>query len=152
MIEMLMPRMQKKIKVTPSDCWEWTAATNRGYGIIQVNGKARKAHRVAWETIRGPIPTGLVIDHQCRNTLCVNPDHLRVVTSRVNTVENSRSVQALNAAKTHCVKGHPFTDENTYLFTEGRSCMECRRTTSREWYRNNLSKSARLIKSLGVVG
>lgn len=75
------------------DCWEWTAAycgSGNPYGNFRVGsmreGTRRhvKAHRWAWEHLVGPIPEGMFIDHLCYNTLCVNPDHLRVVTHREN--------------------------------------------------------------------
>jgi hypothetical protein len=36
------------------------------------------------ESTVGPIPSGMQIDHLCRNTLCVNPDHMEVVTNAEN--------------------------------------------------------------------
>jgi hypothetical protein len=32
----------------------------------------------------GEIPDGLMLDHLCRNTACVNPSHLEPVTNSVN--------------------------------------------------------------------
>ena len=47
---------------------------------------SRAAHRVAWELIRGPIPEGLVLDHLCRTSACVNPDHLEPVPQAINMI------------------------------------------------------------------
>lgn len=66
------------------DCWEWTGGTSDGYGAIRVDGLMAKAHRFAYEQLRGPIPDDLDIDHLCRNTRCVNPDHLEPVTRSEN--------------------------------------------------------------------
>jgi hypothetical protein len=41
-------------------------------------------YRRYYEQAKGPIPDGLVIDHLCRVSLCVNPDHLEAVTEAVN--------------------------------------------------------------------
>jgi hypothetical protein len=73
-------------KNAQNGCWEWRAATfRRGYGAFQLRkGELRKAHRISWELLRGPIPDGLDIDHLCGNTGCVNPDHLEPVTRAVN--------------------------------------------------------------------
>lgn len=80
----LEARFWQKVTRTPS-CWVWTAATNsKGYGQIGVDGRVRRAHRVAWEMANGPIPDGMVLDHRCANPACVNPDHLRVVTNAQN--------------------------------------------------------------------
>ena len=66
-------------------CWLWTDPPNaQGYGAISYGGKRRTAHRVSYEIHRGAIPDGMQIDHACREKLCVNPDHLRVVTDGEN--------------------------------------------------------------------
>ena len=68
------------------ECTEWTAWVNPGgYGKFKTGGKSTFAHRYAWERVNGPIPEGMVIDHACRNTLCVNVDHLRLATQAENT-------------------------------------------------------------------
>lgn len=65
------------------ECIIWIGLhTTHGYGLWQKRG----AHRVAYEHWIGPIPPGLVIDHLCRMRPCVNPYHLRAVTSRENTL------------------------------------------------------------------
>ena len=75
------------------DCWLWQGARTRGgggfYGSFRLEGRSRGAHRIAYEWERGPIPDGLVLDHLCRTTLCVNPAHLEPTT----IVENVRRGQ-----------------------------------------------------------
>lgn len=63
-------------------CWQWTAGTtgkngDYPYGLISVNGKSTLAHRVSYEAHHGKLPDGALVDHECHNTLCVNPSHLR---------------------------------------------------------------------------
>jgi hypothetical protein len=122
-------------KVQPhGDCWIWTASLTRGYGTIQINGKYKYAHRLAFEWAGGAIPHGLQIDHLCRNRACVNPGHLEPVTSRENTLRGS-GIPAENKRKTHCVNGHEFTPENTVSYVAGiRQCRECFRIRSRRRY------------------
>ena len=67
------------------ECWLWTGSKNgSGYGYVCVDGKTKKAHRVAYELAFGPIPVGAQIDHTCHTRSCVNPDHLRPVTPKQN--------------------------------------------------------------------
>lgn len=39
----------------------------------------------------------------------------------------------INADKTHCVNGHEFTPENTYLWRGKRKCIECRNEGARRF-------------------
>ncbi|MEU7240240.1 HNH endonuclease signature motif containing protein [Streptomyces sparsogenes] len=83
------------------------------------------AHRFAYETLVGPIPEHLQLDHLCRVRHCVNPDHLEPVSSRENT-RRGRSQAGINGRKTHCQKGHPFDSANTYVWKGSRACRTCR--------------------------
>jgi hypothetical protein len=103
----------------PDACWPWTGCIQtRGYGQFYVGMEGERmvrqpAHRVAWELTHGPIPAGLVIDHKCKNTVCVNPAHLRPVSQEDNCTVLARPTPFwTNKQKTHCSKGHPFEGEN----------------------------------------
>lgn len=121
-----MERFTEKIEV--ADCWHWLAGVDYdGYGIFSFEGRDVRAHRWIYMQLVGDIPADLQIDHLCRNTGCVNPDHLEPVPCRVN-VHRSASPPAHNYAKTHCLRGHPFDEVNTYWFGPGyRMCRECNR-------------------------
>ncbi|MGN7160856.1 HNH endonuclease signature motif containing protein [Sphingomonas sp. SAFR-052] len=118
-----------------SRCWVWTGGISRqGYGRVKVRGRDYKAHRFSWETFKGPIPDNLTIDHLCKNKACVNPDHLEPVTSRENILR-SDGASAVNARKTHCNAGHPFSGDNLYMLRGNRICRECGRVSARNYQR-----------------
>lgn len=106
--------------VSKSDgCWNWVGTRHRqGYGMFHRNGKNIVAHRYSYELLKGEIPEGLVLDHLCRNTSCVNPDHLEAVTQRINSLRGL-GASGINARKTHCDYGHSLP--------ENRKCMICRK-------------------------
>lgn len=107
-------------------CHVWFGSTDRGgYGKFFSGGRDVRAHRFAFERANGKIPSGGMIDHMCRVRACVNPTHLRVVTNKENTTRNSVGPTAINAAKTHCKRGHEFTPENTRISRRGRACRKC---------------------------
>ena len=108
------------------DCWVWTGTLSHGYGSLWIPGRIHVfAHRYAYELLVGPIPKGLQIDHRCRNLVCVNPDHLEVVTISEN-VMRGQGFAARHARKTRCKRGHPFDEANTYLVKGGgRTCRRC---------------------------
>lgn len=78
-----------RIKVDERGCWMWTGATNnRGYPIGNERGKSMA--QVVVTLWRGHVwQKGQTADHTCRrgresNKPCLNPDHIRIVSNRVN--------------------------------------------------------------------
>lgn len=123
----IQERLRARTRTLENGCVVWTASVDRhGYGRIYFGGVNRAPHRVAYELERGPIPDGAQVDHLCKNPLCCNPDHLEAVTPRENTLRSS-SLSAVNARKTHCNKGHPFDEANTYRRGGRRCCRACNR-------------------------
>lgn len=123
-------RFEEKTSVSGTGCIEWTAAKNgNGYGRFKpVCGQPGMAlaHRWAYEHYVGPIAPGLVIDHLCRNTSCVNPAHLEPVTQLENTRRGLGT-----GSRTKCPKGHPYSGRNLYVSPDGaRRCRECNRARS----------------------
>lgn len=71
-------------------CWLWTSNRNaHGYGKFNHEGVSRLAHRVSYEWANGAIPKGLMLDHKCHQTSCVNPAHLRPTTNKQNQENRS---------------------------------------------------------------
>jgi hypothetical protein len=95
-------RFWAKVKKTET-CWLWESAFfDNGYGQYTFyQGKVFKAHRMAWLLTYGSVPdykkTGLVLMHTCDNKRCVNPSHLKAVTSR----ENVHDAIAKDRSPTH---------------------------------------------------
>ena len=82
-------RFFAKVEKTES-CWNWKASVNlQGYGTFWINPRNYGAHRAAYLLFVGDIPDGLEVDHKCRNILCVNPDHLRLLDSQSNSENHS---------------------------------------------------------------
>ncbi|GAA2940792.1 HNH endonuclease signature motif containing protein [Glutamicibacter bergerei] len=78
-------RFERHYEVTDS-CWQWTGAIRKdGYVSFLYRGETMNAHRASFMIHVGEIPPGKEIDHRCRNRSCVNPEHLRIVTTKQNS-------------------------------------------------------------------
>jgi hypothetical protein len=137
-------------KVGKSDgCWTWTGRhSGTGYGVVTVHNRGRRdtsAHRVAYELTHGPVPEGMHLDHfACDNRGCCNPDHVRPVTPRENTLR-SDGTAAWFLARQVCAKGHPFAGENLALRPsgDGRKCRRCHAEYMVEYRKQGRQKKRR---------
>ena len=124
----LYRRLISKVHFHPwGGCWEWTGARNhKGYGMINIGGKTRRAHRVAYYLHTGESPE--MVCHSCDNPKCVNPAHLWGGTVADNARDMYDKGRAANQQKTHCPKGHPYEGENLRIRKCGaRTCRACER-------------------------
>lgn len=151
----LSERFMSHVEIQPNGCWHWTGVISvYGYGVFPVNGKLRGAHRVSHEIHISPIPPKLTVHHKCHkreeceggnaclHRRCVNPAHLTVMSSvdnrnlGHNRTEKWQTQSAeRQRSKTHCPRGHEYTEENTWKDKRGhRWCRACRRIRCNEWY------------------
>lgn len=121
-------------------CLLWAAGrSTAGYGIFHVGGKKVTAHRWYYEQLHGEINQFLDLDHLCRNRNCVSDLHLEIVTHQENLLRGN-GIPAMKAQQTHCIHGHEFNAQNTYIKTNGcRACKTCHHEKQRR--NRELSKS-----------
>lgn len=119
--DLLPARMASKVTIDTNGCWIWAGAVqSRGYACLGVGGRVQLGHRVAYESLIGPIAPGMTIDHLCRVKRCLNPGHMEVVSRGDNTLR-------YYASRDSCKRGHRYTEANTYVTSRGtRECRTCR--------------------------
>ena len=149
-------RMMSKVIVQPDGCWRYTGRLHVGYARLWGDhGKLILGHRLAYKTKRGKLRADVILDHTCHdpNTCpggescphraCVNHDHVEKSTYKKNAsgkraVRNSseamrpawEAAARKNRAKTHCVNGHPRTEDNAYWHRGYRKCLICHRAAA----------------------
>jgi hypothetical protein len=133
-------RFHTKIR-SEAQCLIWTDSLDRdGYGAFWLQGRNRRAHRVAWFMHYGAIPAGAVINHVCRNRACVNPQHLEALQPGDHALRDSVSAPALNARKTHCPEGHEYDQTVVWGGKRQRVCSICQRAKQRRQYAKRRSQ------------
>lgn len=118
-------------------CWRWNYhCFNNGYGAFSMRRSRWCAHRIAFTLKHGQQDPNMVIDHLCRNRSCVNPDHMEIVTVGENIRRGETGIEL--ARRTHCPRGHEYTEENTYRRpdTGHRDCRICRRERTNKCHQN----------------
>lgn len=121
-------RFWDKVKKTDY-CWQWVGTRTRSkptsnrpttrqiindYGVFAIKSDKKrtyKAHRVSYSLIRGKIAENLVLDHLCKNTLCVNPSHLEAVTQQENTLRGDGY-----SKMKRCINGHEYNEKDWYVY------------------------------------
>lgn len=115
----------------PGACWHYNGFHSAsGYPYATANRKYQPAHRAVWFYLTGDPLEGLDLDHVCRNTRCVNPEHMEPVT-------HAENMRRLSLAQNACRRdGHDWTQpENVRVRADGsRYCAECDRVALRERY------------------
>lgn len=145
-------RFWAKVTTNPeTGCWEWIAARNsKGYGIFGIDKRLHLSHRVAWQAYHGPIVDELTVDHLCGVKVCVNPEHMEIVTRSVNARRGRPRHPLFTDASApayrrpdvptevrepgRCRHGHDTTLPGAVSITArgDRNCLACRREA---WHR-----------------
>jgi hypothetical protein len=142
-------RIKRNVVIDERGCWLWQLYKDKGgYGCILVNRKSRIAPRVSFELHYGLIPSGLHLHHKCGNRSCINPLHLEPVTPFEHIGRSPRTVTFANRYRTHCYRGHEFTEENTYVDPDGgRVCRKCCSINQLNWRSRKKEKLEQLTET-----
>jgi hypothetical protein len=101
-----------------------TGRTDRdGYAF---HGQTR-AHIHAWTTARGPIASGLELDHLCRRRNCTALHHLELVDRAEN---ERRKSMAYRLRRKSCARGHDLALNRAITPERGVVCRACNREES----------------------
>lgn len=77
-------RLIKERSAVTDECWTWQGRSKNGYALQSGNS----VHRMAWQASNSTILVrNQPVHHKCANSMCVNPEHLQVVTVQENSAE-----------------------------------------------------------------
>jgi len=136
----LHDRFWNKVSIKSEDeCWEWTAATRRGYGAFWYEGRHQPASRMVWFFENGEIDNGLVVCHTCDNPPCCNPKHLFLGTGKDNNDDKVRK------------KRHGFGEKNGNSKLTEEAVLEIKKLKPAVTKANNKELKAALAKKFNVT-
>jgi len=91
----VITKVLANIHIDENQCWVWNGPDSGngrggGYPRMSLDGQTVAVHRVTYTHVNGYIPGKKQIDHTCRNRMCVNPNHLEMVTHKENQRRRDR--------------------------------------------------------------
>jgi hypothetical protein len=118
------------------ECWISNRALTRrvreggdGYPGIRIGERMVPVHQAGWLALRGEIPEGKELHHECTNKRCWRPEHLTPLTPEEHSARH---------ALEFCSKGHAMTPDNLYVRPNppkgwsGRACKACKQAANRK--------------------
>lgn len=98
-----------------------------------------KVHQLVMLAFVGPCPSGLEVLHGDGIPANNRLSNLSYGTKSQNKLDQVRHGTDPNASKTHCIRGHEFTEENTLVrYGQWRECRKCKAS----WYARNKKVAA----------
>lgn len=126
--------------IDANGCWIWQGFVHpSGYGSTSFKNRSTKVHRAMYMAVHGvtlPKKPQVSICHTCDVKRCCNPDHLWAGSQSENIRDSVLKGRHQETSKTHCARGHEFTEENTYQHkgrdgNGARHCKACARGKQR---------------------
>lgn len=116
----------------------------KGYFCVTIRRKKCMVHKLVAEAFIGrPSDLSLEVCHNDGDSLNNIKENLRYDTHSNNILDAVRHGTWGPTSKTKCPQGHKYTDDNTKREVVNgynrRTCLECQRKRSRDWFRKNRS-------------
>lgn len=127
--ETLTQRLSSRLAIE-GECRVWIGRlSQKGYGLLMIDGQKKRAHRAVWELAHGPVPAGLMIRHRCDNPRCCRLEHLEIGTA----LDNARdAVERGRHARGTRKRNAKLNDALVASLLERLACGEALATLARE--------------------
>ena len=137
MVNLFLSRINKS-----DSCWNWTGSKFiTGYGYLYgINRTKVYAHRFSYFYFNNALDEKLVVDHLCNNRLCVNPEHLKLCSHKININRGNAPnilVKKERLRTSVCKNGH----DKEMWNDKRRKCYLCELTYKRKIYNSKRQRS-----------
>jgi hypothetical protein len=143
-----------RVRSLPRECRTWHGPVNRPGRMmssylstpsgsrgkyrrmrLQAPGLDRRAgvHLLVCEAFHGPRPPGHEVRHLDGDSLNNCADNLAFGTKQENAQDTLRHGRNAKAKRTHCSRGHAFSEANTAMNGTTRRCRICARENQRQY-------------------